>query len=58
MARPKGYSKKNYYTKSALEDAASETKVKIDKGTGQRIINNVYVHSGLYNFSRVVKQYR
>lgn len=58
MARPKGYKKKNYYTRKDIKANAKNASITIDKNTGQKLIQNVYVHSGLYNFSKVVKDYQ
>ena len=58
MARPKNYSKNNYYTRKDLQRESKNPTIMIDGKTGQKLIRNVYVHSGFYNFTYVVKKYK
>lgn len=55
---PKGYQRKNYYSRNTISANSQNANIKIDKGTSITLIRNTYVHSGLYNFKQVVEGYQ
>lgn len=54
------YFGKNYYSKEKIrtESKNHSQNITIGVGTSKNIVNNLYVHSGLYNFQDVLNNYK
>ena len=49
--------RKNYYSKNKLESKIATKQIIPDKSVQKRLVNNLYVHSGVYNFTPIANSY-